>query len=86
LNKYGISKLFKNILVTEQKHSKIELIRPFLQNNQDAWIIGDTGNDILVGKELKIKTAAVNSGFMSHERLIEYDPDILIEKVTDFQL
>ena len=86
LNKYGWISLFKNILVTEQKYSKAELIRPHLKKQHEDWIIGDTGSDILIGKELNIKTAAVNSGFLSHESLKEYKPDILLEKVTDFKL
>lgn len=86
IEKFGWTTYFKKILVTEQKYSKTDLIRPFLSDCNKDWIIGDTGNDILVGKTLNIKTAAVSSGFLSSDILKEYNPDILLSNVTDFHL
>jgi phosphoglycolate phosphatase len=76
----------KSILITEQKHSKIDLIKNNVIVKSEDWFIGDTGKDIETGKVLGINTAAVLSGFLNKNCLIEYNPDIIIENVTKFEL
>lgn len=85
LEKFGWNQLFDEILVTEQKKEKAELIKPFIDSNQDNWVIGDTGNDIQVGKSLGIKTVAVLSGFLNEKQLTSYKPDVIIENVLQFK-
>lgn len=84
LSKFGWFDIFDKVLVTKQKLSKAELMRPLVVNNKSDYIIGDTGQDIIVGKELGIFTVAVINGFLSEEVLIEYNPDILLKSVTAF--
>lgn len=82
-----LKKFFQQILVTEQKHTKDELICNNVSNlNSSDWFIGDTGHDIQVGKKLNVKTCAVLSGFLSREVLVEYQPDALLGSVADFQV
>src|SRR5690606_29810640 len=88
LNSFGISSYIKELLVTQQRKTKEVLIR---ENNritvtESDWFIGDTGNDIKVGKNLGIRTAAVLSGFMSQEKLLSYQPDIILNSITDFKI
>lgn len=79
----GILGFFKQIFVTEQNKSKIELINGSgLSFSSDDWFVGDTGHDILTGKALNIKTCAVLSGFMSKEALKAYDPDYIISSIS----
>lgn len=77
---------FKQVLVTEQKHSKESLIAAHVAglSTQD-WLVGDTGKDIQVGKLLSMKTCAVLSGFLSKESLQSYDPDLVVDSVVDFR-
>ena len=78
---------FKKILVTEQKNSKIDLLRTYLPKNYDkGWIIGDTDYDIKVGKKLNFFTCAVLNGFHNEEVLQNSNPDRIIDSVNLFEL
>ena len=81
----GIKKYFKEILVTEQKKTKEELIRENIKFSSEDILIGDTGEDIKCAKALGIKSAAVGWGILNEKILKEYKPDCLIynmEEVT----
>jgi len=54
--------------------------------NPDDWFVGDTGHDIIAGKKLGIKTAAVLTGFLSKEKIEEYEPDIILTSVLNFKI
>lgn len=82
IHKLGWQNLFNGLLVTKQKQNKYELIQNSVDISFSDYIIGDTGNDILTGKKLGIKTIAVLSGFMNRERLFEYNPDFIIKDIT----
>lgn len=82
INKNGWSGIFENIFVTGQKKNKYELISSVNLTSED-WIVGDTGNDIQTGKKLNIKTAAVLSGFLNEEKLMEYNPDIIVNNIVE---
>jgi|GEM_PF-583698 len=75
--------IFTGIYVTEQKFSKSEILSSF-RFTQNSWLIGDTGYDILEGKKLNFTTVGIYSGFLAKEKLEEYNPDYLYEKVTEF--
>lgn len=83
---FGLNNFFSDILVTRQNNTKQYLIKSKFTLNANDWIIGDTGNDINAGKELKIKTAAVLSGFMNKENLEKYHPDIILNNVCQFKI
>lgn len=83
IEQYGWRNIFEKILVTCQKTEKHDLISRHVSVTCDDWFIGDTGNDIRTGKELGINTVAVLTGFLSKEKLLEYTPDFIIERVTD---
>jgi phosphoglycolate phosphatase len=76
--------VFEQIFVTEQKKQKEELIQT-VKITGDDWVIGDTGKDIEIGKQLGMNTAAVLSGFMNENRLAAYKPDIIIPGAVDFR-
>ncbi|MGH8102111.1 MAG: HAD family hydrolase [Chthoniobacterales bacterium] len=46
-------------------------------------VIGDTPRDIACGKAIGARTIAVATGTWTRERLAEYDPDFLIEDLSD---
>jgi phosphoglycolate phosphatase len=85
LKRLSIFHFFQDIFVTEQKCSKKDLlVNKNLRLDKRDWIVGDTGHDIITGKELGIKTCAVLSGFTSRNVLVSYFPDIVIQNVTSF--
>jgi phosphoglycolate phosphatase len=85
IKKFGWEHYFKQILVTCQKQEKLDLIKKSTNVNDNDWFIGDTGKDIQTGKLLGINTAGVLTGFLNFQCLNSYNPNIIIEKVTDFK-
>jgi len=75
-------KYFKDILATENKCEKTDLIR-ILQYQCDDFIIGDTDNDILSGSQLGIHTIAVSYGFLNKQKLGEYNPEFIIDNLIE---
>ncbi len=80
---FGWTRFFKMLLVTEQKHSKADLVYPHIDSEKRNIMVGDTGIDIQCGKALKMYTVAVLSGFLSYEVLIRYEPDLVLNSVSD---
>ena len=78
---------FKQVLVTEKKHKKESLIAAHVAGrSMQDWLVGDTGNDIQVGKFLNMKTCGVLSGFLNEDALKAYCPDLLVNSIDDFSL
>ena len=48
-------------------------------------VIGDTPRDIACGKALGARTVAVATGTWSRDRLAEYQPDFLIDDLSDVE-
>lgn len=86
IENFGWGKYFEKILVTEQSKSKFELIKNNIDVSSEDIFIGDTGEDILTGKKLGIKTIAVTSGIFNKEVLSEYDPDLIINNVEEIYI
>ncbi|WP_151802436.1 HAD family hydrolase [Acinetobacter guillouiae] len=87
LEKLGILHFFKKVFVTEQKKSKKQLLidsGEVFSNND--YFVGDTGHDVLTGKELGMTTFAVLSGFMSRAKLKFYSPDFIICNITALEI
>ncbi len=83
INDNGWAGIFEGILVTSQKKEKYDLIHSSVKLSNEDWMVGDTGKDIETGKRLEIKTAAVLTGFLSKEKLIEYHPDEIVNSVLE---
>lgn len=83
INEYGWSDLITDVLVTKLKYQKYELIKIKKPKVYTDWLVGDTGSDIQSGKELQLKTAAVLTGFLNREKLLSYNPDIIVNSVVD---
>lgn len=79
IDKFGWSRLFSQILVTEQSCSKSELIDEKVDYSASDIIIGDTGEDIITGKSLGLGTIAVTYGTLGCDVLKGYSPDYLVE-------
>jgi phosphoglycolate phosphatase len=82
----GIAHFFKGIFVTGQKHEKFAMIQNNVHFNKQDWMVGDTGKDIETGKILGINTAAVLSGFMNKNSLLNYFPDVLLNSVVELKI
>lgn len=84
MRKLGLYDYFSDILNTAQRQSKAELIRSRAAWDADDILVGDTGEDILAGRKLGMRTVAVTSGALSEETLRKYHPDIVLESVVHF--
>jgi phosphoglycolate phosphatase len=78
IRNYGWNEYLKEILVTMQKTSKFTLISENVCVTKHDVIVGDTGEDILTGKKLGIRTIGVTSGLLDKKVLSEYDPDLIL--------
>ena len=83
LKNFGIYFYFSEILVTENL-GKSKLLKKFTLEKKD-WIIGDTVDDINIGKNFNILTASVSSGVTSKNDLIKSNPDLVLNYFSDFQ-
>lgn len=50
-----------------------------------TWVIGDTAHDIRCGKALGCKTLAVATGRTSVEQLSAFQPDLVLENLSNFE-
>jgi phosphoglycolate phosphatase len=78
IRNYGWNEYLKKILATMQKTSKFTIISENVSVTKHDIIVGDTGEDILTGKKLGIRTIGVTSGLLNKKILSEYDPDLII--------
>lgn len=82
MRKLGLYDYFSDIINTAPKQSKAELVRSRAAWDADDILVGDTGEDILAGKELGMRTVAVTSGALSEKTLRKYHPDLVLESVV----
>jgi phosphoglycolate phosphatase len=85
LDRVGLKEFFVGVYVTGGKLRKDDALASLSLTNDD-WMIGDTGQDIMAGKRLGMRTASVTNGFLSKESLLPYRPDLILENFTDFNI
>lgn len=80
----GIGRYCEKCLVSEAKTTKESLVRDsgILLSAGDIFV-GDTGIDVMTAKGLGIKSVAVLSGFRNREVLEEYNPDFIINDISE---
>jgi len=83
LKHFGWTHFFRDVLVTKRNESKVEIICRHTTCGTNDAIVGDTGEDILTGKTLRIKTVAVTCGTLCEEVLKEYQPDFIVDSVVE---
>lgn len=79
----NITHFFKQIFITEQNKTKVELIKHIAAKGD--FLISDTGEDINCAKQLGINSIAVSWGILDKDILKEYEPTKIIEKVTEIE-
>lgn len=84
LKRLGIEKYFEDILVTENKKTKSDILKTMKLSKNDI-LIGDTGKDIQTAKENELLSIAVSWGFMSKDALKTYNPDILFDDIIELR-
>jgi phosphoglycolate phosphatase len=83
LESLNLSCFFTKIFITNHTISKNDIIKNNCKVACTDYLAGDTGRDVLTGKQLGIKTIAVTYGFLSREVLKTYGADYLIDNITD---
>ncbi|WP_163833043.1 HAD family hydrolase [Spartinivicinus ruber] len=86
MHQLGIYNYFTSMLNTAQRMSKANLMCSNTCIGINDVFIGDSGEDILTGKELGIFTVAVASGASSVIRLKKYTPDLIVSSVEELDL
>jgi len=78
-----IESYFTGILNTAQRIPKAHLVQANVELGDGDVFIGDSGEDILAGKELGIFTVGVTSGASIVERLEKYAPNLIVGSVAE---
>lgn len=79
LKKLDILEYFDSINVCFNKED-------FFINNKhlyNSYFVSDMGKDILLGEKYKLITIAIDHGFMSKEKLLEYNPIYIIGSLSE---
>jgi phosphoglycolate phosphatase len=90
LEQLGLTVFFPLVLSGNESESegwrvKCGLIqRHFPALDPVDWLIGDTETDVLAGKHLGLRTAAVTNGIRTKERLEALHPDVILPTAADF--
>lgn len=80
----GIDGYCKKCLVSEAKTTKESLVRDSgITLSADDAFVGDTGIDVISAKSLGIRSIAVLSGFRNKETLEGYNPDFIINDISE---
>lgn len=93
LKRLKINHYFSDILANSELDSSIkgrnkqDKLKIYMHDNKlskkDVLIVGDTLEEIEIGKELGIKTVAITHGFCSIKRLKATKPDYLINSLKE---
>lgn len=88
LEHLGIKKYFSNIFTTGGLMTKEELLEISCHTDIEIsdvnnYFISDMGRDIQLGNKMGYTTIAISHGFMSAEKLMEYEPDYLINELSE---
>jgi len=86
IEKFGWKRFFKDLLVTEGKKSKQEIILSAVKPLPFDILIGDTGEDIKCAKALGIKSIAVTWGILNETVLKEYKPNYLVYDIKELSV
>lgn len=63
----------------------IELMKRFNSSKEETLYVGDSPNDIKTGKNAKVKTIGIYSGWYSKEDLEKEKPDYLIKDISEIK-
>jgi len=85
MQQLGIVRYFSGVLNTAQRIPKAQLVRANAASATGDVFIGDSGEDILAGKELGIFTVGVTSGASTAERLVKYGPNLIVNSVAELE-
>lgn len=93
LERLKIEKYFKKVIAnshigtSQEIRAKKDKLKNYIVNNKipfkNILIVGDTIEEIEIGKELKVKTIAITGGNCSTNRLKAENPDYLIDNLIE---
>lgn len=87
LERLNLINYFSNIMTTEGKVSKKQLLMDNIKNiwdiNNKNYFVSDVGKDIEIGNDLCYYTIAITHGFMSKVKLLEYNSTGIIDELSE---
>lgn len=70
-------------------YDKTEVVIKIMQKNnfkcEETIFVGDMTHDVDAGKKAGVKTVAISQGYQSKEKLLEKNPDFLIENLRELK-
>jgi len=87
IKKFGLENIFDEVEI--EIHDKEETLFKIIKRNgfnkEETVIVGDSNQEIVIGKKAGIKTIAVTWGLCSENNLKLYNPDYLIHNLEDLE-
>lgn len=74
------------LVANERGERKARLVRDYYGNEEImGWFVGDTETDLLSGRLLGLRTAAITFGIRTVEHLEAVSPDVMLHSPVEFQ-
>jgi len=96
LKRLKIEKYFSRMLANDalslsmERRNKKEKLEDFLKNNKfkkdEIMIVGDSPEEVEIGKYCGIKTVAITGGYYATHRLVASHPDYLINNLDELRV
>lgn len=84
LNRLGLIHFFSVILVTEAKIPKDKMLYYLeIDRTKGDLFVSDMGEDIVIGQKYGYRTVAMTHGFMNRDIILKYNPDIILDSLTE---
>lgn len=87
LQTYGWQAEFEKVLVTEQRCSKLQLLKKFEKESdlisKEMIYIGDSIEDIRTAQEQRIPVIAVRSNLERWDEILQYQPDYSVQTLGE---
>lgn len=88
VKRYHLDNIFDEIITNVHKKTDAlsELINKNKLNHDYTFIVGDSNNEIIAGRENSIKSIAVTWGFASEGKLLKYNPDYIVHSPMELSV
>jgi phosphoglycolate phosphatase-like HAD superfamily hydrolase len=87
IKKFGLENVFDDIEI--EIHDKEETLDKVIKRNnfirEETAIIGDSNQEVIIGKKAGIKTVAVTWGLCSENKLKSFSPDYIVNNLRELE-
>lgn len=87
LKRFNLDSVFDDVVT--KVHEKSDALRELINKNSldfdNTYIVGDSYNEIMAGKELGVKSVAVTWGLNMEQKLRNKNPDYVVRNIVELE-